>query len=56
VAPLAQQVQAAIMAPLDVAVPGQLEALFAQIEQQWGTSISSSIPSPMRRNTTCMAA
>ncbi|MDN2695862.1 enoyl-ACP reductase FabI [Janthinobacterium sp. SUN073] len=36
VEPLAQQVQAAIMAPLDVAVPGQLEALFAQIEQQWG--------------------
>jgi enoyl-[acyl-carrier protein] reductase I len=36
VEPLAQQVQAAIMAPLDVAVPGQLETLFAQIEQQWG--------------------
>ena len=36
VEPLAQQVQAAIMAPLDVAVPGQLEALFAQIERQWG--------------------
>lgn len=36
VEPLAQQVQAAIMAPLDVSVPGQLEALFAQIERQWG--------------------
>ena len=36
VEPLALQVQASIMAPLDVAVPGQLEALFAQIERQWG--------------------
>ena len=36
VEPLAQQVQAAITAPLDVSVPGQLEALFAQIERQWG--------------------
>lgn len=36
VEPLAQQVQATIMAPLDVSVPGQLEALFAQIGQQWG--------------------
>lgn len=36
VEPLAQQMKAAITAPLDVSVPGQLEALFAQIEQQWG--------------------
>lgn len=36
VEPLAQQLQAAITAPLDVSVPGQLEALFAQIERQWG--------------------
>ena len=36
VEPLALQVQAAITAPLDVSVPGQLEAVFAQIEQQWG--------------------
>ena len=36
VEPLALQVQAAIMAPLDVSVPGQLEAIFAQIERQWG--------------------
>lgn len=36
VEPLAQQVQAAIMAPLDVSVPGQLEALFARIEREWG--------------------
>ncbi|MEG2029414.1 MAG: enoyl-ACP reductase FabI [Janthinobacterium sp.] len=37
VAPLAQQLQAAITAPLDVGMPGQLEALFAQITQQWGS-------------------
>lgn len=36
VEPLAQQLGAAIMAPLDVSVPGQLEALFAQIEREWG--------------------
>lgn len=36
VEPLAQQLQAAITAPLDVSVPGQLEALFARIEREWG--------------------
>lgn len=36
VEPLAQQLGAAITAPLDVSVPGQLEALFEQIQQQWG--------------------
>lgn len=36
VEPLAQQVGATITAPLDVSVPGQLEALFEQIQQQWG--------------------
>lgn len=36
VEPLAQQLGAAITAPLDVSVPGQLEALFDQIQQQWG--------------------
>lgn len=36
VEPLAQQLGAAITAPLDVSVPGQLEALFEQIRQQWG--------------------
>ena len=36
VEPLAQQLGAAITAPLDVSVPGQLEALFGQIERQWG--------------------
>lgn len=36
VEPLAQQLDASITAPLDVSVPGQLEALFEQIQQQWG--------------------
>lgn len=36
VEPLAQQLGAAITAPLDVSVPGQLEALFGQIEREWG--------------------
>ncbi|WP_426077332.1 enoyl-ACP reductase FabI [Janthinobacterium sp. PSPC3-1] len=36
VEPLAQQLDASITAPLDVSVPGQLEALFGQIERQWG--------------------
>ena len=36
VEPLAQQVHASIALPLDVEQPGQLEAVFAAIEQQWG--------------------
>jgi enoyl-[acyl-carrier protein] reductase I len=36
VEPLAQELGAAIMAPLDVSVPGQLEALMETIKAQWG--------------------
>lgn len=36
VEPLAQQLQAPIALPLDVEQPGQMEAVFAAIEQQWG--------------------
>ncbi|CAN5314452.1 enoyl-ACP reductase FabI [soil metagenome] len=36
VRPLAEQLEADIIAPLDVEEPDQLEALFAQIEQRWG--------------------
>lgn len=36
VRPLAEQLGAQILGPLDVALPGQLEAVFAQIEQRWG--------------------
>ena len=36
VEPLASELQAAITAPLDVAAPGQLEAVFDQIRTRWG--------------------
>src|SRR5689334_23041555 len=36
VEPLARQVEAAIVMPLDMRVPGQLEAVFDRIAKQWG--------------------
>lgn len=36
VEPLAEELEAPIFAPLDVAVPGQLEAVFEQMRAQWG--------------------
>ena len=36
VEPLAQALEAQIVMPLDVAVPGQLEAVFDRIAEQWG--------------------
>ena len=36
VRPLAEQLQAEIIAPLDVQQPGQLEALFERIGREWG--------------------
>jgi enoyl-[acyl-carrier protein] reductase I len=36
VEPLARELEAAITAPLDVAVPGQLEAVFDEIVRRWG--------------------
>ncbi|MBE2295153.1 MAG: enoyl-ACP reductase FabI [Phycisphaerales bacterium] len=36
VEPLAQQLEAPIFMPLDVSQPGQMEALFETITQQWG--------------------
>ena len=36
VRPLAERLDAEIITPLDVEQPGQLEAVFAQIEQRWG--------------------
>ena len=36
VAPLAQQLDAGLFMPLDVEQPGQLEAVFEQIEKKWG--------------------
>jgi enoyl-[acyl-carrier protein] reductase I len=36
VEPLAEQLEAPIFMPLDVAQPGQMEAVFARIEKDWG--------------------
>ena len=36
VEPLAKDVEASITAPLDVAVPGQLEAVFDLVRSRWG--------------------
>jgi enoyl-[acyl-carrier protein] reductase I len=36
VEPLAQELEASITAPLDVSVPGQLEALFDLVRERWG--------------------
>ena len=36
VEPLARELGASIFAPLDVSKPGELEALFARIEKEWG--------------------
>lgn len=36
VRPLAEELGAAVIAPLDVAVPGQAEALFAELARVWG--------------------
>ncbi|HXX02880.1 MAG TPA: enoyl-ACP reductase FabI [Xanthobacteraceae bacterium] len=36
VAPLAREIEAEIVMPLDVQVPGQFEALFARIKSVWG--------------------
>jgi enoyl-[acyl-carrier protein] reductase I len=36
VAPLAQELEASITGPVDVSVPGQLEAMFDQVRSQWG--------------------
>jgi enoyl-[acyl-carrier protein] reductase I len=37
VEPLARAVEAAIMMPLDMRIPGQLEAIFDQISEEWGS-------------------
>jgi len=37
VAPLAEQIEAALLLPLDVSQPGQMEQVFEQIRQRWGS-------------------
>ncbi|HXZ17950.1 MAG TPA: enoyl-ACP reductase FabI, partial [Roseiarcus sp.] len=34
--PLAQELEASITGPVDVSIPGQLEAMFDQVRSQWG--------------------
>src|ERR1700740_2414811 len=36
VEPLAQMLEAPIFMPLDVSVPGQMEAVFERVEREWG--------------------
>src|SRR5438128_12637775 len=36
VEPLARQLEAPILMPLDVSKPGEMEAVFERIEQEWG--------------------
>ena len=36
VRPLAERLDAEIILPLDVTVPGQMEAVFAEVEEKWG--------------------
>ena len=36
VRPLAEELEAEIMGPLDVTKPGEMEALFSQIDKRWG--------------------
>ncbi|WP_198670680.1 enoyl-ACP reductase FabI [Oceanicella sp. SM1341] len=36
VAPVAEEVEAALLLPLDVEIDGQLEAVFAEITEKWG--------------------
>ena len=44
VEPLAREVEAPILMPMDVTVPGQLEAVFERISETWESWTSWSIP------------
>jgi len=48
VEPLAKEVDASIFMPLDLQTEGSLEAIFEQIERQWGKLDIGSIPLPSR--------
>ena len=56
VEPLATELQAPLFLPLDVAVEGQLEAVFEKVAETWGASTSWSTRSLSRRRKTCRAA
>ena len=38
--PLARELEASILMPLDVRTPGQMEAVFERIAKDWGSLIS----------------
>ncbi len=56
VEPLAQELEASITAPLDVSVPGQLEAVFDTIRSSGESLISWSTRSPSRQGRICRAS
>jgi len=49
VEPLAKELEAGIVMPLDARVPGQIEALFDSVAKTWGKLDLSSIRSRFRR-------
>jgi Enoyl-(Acyl carrier protein) reductase len=53
VEPLARELEAPIVMPLDVGMPGQMEAVFQRITKDWASSISSSTPSRFLRRRRC---
>jgi len=56
VRPLAESLQSQIIVPCDVREVGQLEAVFAQIEQQWDSLISYCTPSHTHPRKICSIA
>jgi enoyl-[acyl-carrier protein] reductase I len=56
VRPLAQQVGASIILPLDVRDDLQMEAVFNAVKAKWGSSISCYMRLRSRRKRICMAA
>jgi len=55
VQPLAAELESPLFLPLDVSVPGQLEAVFEAIEREWVGSTSWCIRSRGRPRMTCRA-
>jgi enoyl-[acyl-carrier protein] reductase I len=53
VEPLARQIDSAILMPLEVRTPGEMEAVFYRIGKEWGNSTSSSTRSRSLRRRRC---
>src|SRR5919201_411172 len=53
VEPLARELEAPILMPLDVRVSGQMEAVFERIAKDWASSTLPFTPLPSRRKTRC---